>query len=244
MGELRCVDGSVLSVEAVTCRDKVGRPYEITLNLARDSIPFAAVGQRCGYQLSRLAERVSAARLDPAQAAAWPDPDDRFPAPGTAAADRPPDSGGRAPGRGAGRSAGPARAGRGSNPWRRADYLPGDHEYFALRSRDRGDPPGPGELRCVLRSSAVWLGDCAGIGHHQTSPRMAAPGHGRWRLTRRAVIEAWGSGGVGVRAVLTSAELVAFLNAVVRGLAAAGTEVPQARGVPAGERSVERQPGG
>jgi len=241
MGELRCVDGSVLSVEAVTCRDKVGRPYEITLNLARDSVPFAAVGQRCGYQLSKLAERVSAARLDPAQAAAWPDPDDRFPAPGPA--DQLPVTDGPARGHAAGPPAGPARAGRGSSA-RRADYLPGDHEYFALRSRDRGDPPGPGELRCVLRSSAVWLGDCAGVGHHhRAAPRAATAGHGGWRLTRRAVIEAWGSGGVGVRAVLTSAELVAFLNTVVRGLAATGTEVPQARGVPSGERSVEKQPG-
>jgi hypothetical protein len=242
MGELRCVDGSVLSVEAVTCRDKVGRPYEITLNLARDSIPFAAVGQRCGYQLSRLAERVSAARLDPAQAAAWPDPDDRFPAP--VPADQLPVTDGPARDHAAGPPAGPARTGRGSSA-RRADYLPGDHEYFTLRSRDRGDPPGPGELRCVLRSSAVWLGDCAGVGHHhRAAPRVASAGHGGWRLTRRAVIEAWGCGGVGVRAVLTSAELVAFLNAVVRGLAATGTEVPQARGVPAGERSVEKQPGG
>jgi len=82
MGALRCVDGSVLSVEPVSCRDKAGQPYEITLNLARDSVPFAAVGQRCGYQLSELAERINAARQDPEQAAAWPDPDDRFPAPG------------------------------------------------------------------------------------------------------------------------------------------------------------------
>jgi hypothetical protein len=241
MGELRCVDGSVLSVEAVTCRDKVGRPFEITLNLARDSIPFAAVGQRCGYQLSRLAERVSAARLDPSQAATWPDPDDRFPAPVPAVADHPPASDGPASDSVAAPVAEPARVGRGASG-RRADYLPGDHEYFALRSRDRGDPPGPGELRCVLRSSAVWLGDCAGVGHHRATPRIAASGHGGWRLTRRAVIEAWGSCGVGVRAVLTSAELVAFLNTVVRGLAA-GTEVPQARGVPAGERSVATPPG-
>ena len=33
-----------------------------------------------------------------------------------------------------------------------------------------------------------------------------------WRLTRRVVIEAWGAGGIGVRAVLTSAELVDFLG--------------------------------
>src|SRR5262249_46105982 len=226
MGALRCVDGSVLSVQAVTCRDKAGQPYEITLKLARDSVPFAAVGQRCGYQLSQLAARISAARLDPEQAAAWPDPDDRFPT--TCAG---PDTG----------------------------YLPGDHEYFTLRSRDRADLPGTGELRCVLRSSALWLGECMGTGPQpghglpgqcmpgprvtgqqvlgqripgqhvpgQPAPgqhvpgqrawpsRHSAGGHGRWRLTRRAVIEAWGADGSGVRAVLTSAELVAFLDTVL-----------------------------
>ncbi len=244
MGELRCVDGSVLSVEAVTCRDKVGRPYEITLNLARDSVPFAAVGQRCGYELSRLAERISAARVDPALAATWPDPDDRFPSPAFAAPHAPGVSARPGPDSAAAGGPGPARAGSHDVVGRTADYLPGDHEYFALRSRDRGDPPGPGELRCVLRSSAVWLGDCAGVGHHQrVASRPAATRHGGWRLTRRAVIEAWGSCGVGVRAVLTSAELVAFLNTVVRGVAGAAEVPPQARGVPAGEVSTGRQPG-
>ncbi|MGB6453655.1 MAG: hypothetical protein WBH47_04105 [Streptosporangiaceae bacterium] len=244
MGELRCVDGSVLSVEAVTCRDKVGRPYEITLNLARDSIPFAAVGQRCGYQLSRLAERVSAARIDPAQAATWPDPDDRFPAPVPGFPDPAPAGDEPGPGSGAGREARPPRPSH-LSAGRSADYVPGDHEYFALRSRDRGDPPGSGELRCLLRSSAVWLGDCAGVGHHpRVTPRVAATGHGSWRLTRRAVIEAWGSGGVGVRAVLTSAELVAFLDTVVRGLADVAADVPQAREVPAGDRPAGKEPGG
>ncbi|HUB41321.1 MAG TPA: hypothetical protein VMA72_20960 [Streptosporangiaceae bacterium] len=249
MGQLRCVDGSVLSVQAVACRDSAGRPYEITLRLARNSVPFAAVGQRCGYQFSELAERVSAARLDPEQAAAWPDPDDRFP----------------------GARGGPE-----------AGCLPGEHEYFTLRSRDRSDLPGAGELRCVLRSTAVWHGECPGTGHHRDatshlhqgqhgqhgqqgqhgahgfaghepllqnallqnaqlqnaepqgggvaqapgpqavpgqriSPaRRPAGGPGRWHLTRRAFIEAWGDDGVGVRAVLTSAELVAFLDTVLR----------------------------
>ncbi len=243
MVALRCVDGSVLSVHAVNCRDAVGRPYEITLRLARDCVPFAAVGQRCGYQFAELAERVSAARADPEQAAAWPDPDDRFPGA----------CGGPEPGR-----------------------LPGDHEYFTLRSRERSDLPGGGELRCVLRSTAVWLGECMGTGYHgepaahgqfphqgqhglaghhlaqhalagqhpaqhglpgqhqdqqglpappagphgvpgqRTWPaRRPAGGAGRWHLTRRAFIEAWGDGGVGVRAVLTSAELVAFLDTVL-----------------------------
>src|SRR5580700_6399417 len=127
MGALRCVDGSVLSVEAVSCRDRAGRPYEITLNLARDSVPFAAVGQRCGYQLSELAERISAARADPEQAAAWPDPDDRFPAPDGEAA-------------GVSTGPGPAEAPAGQVPGRdghAASYLANDHEYFALRSRER-----------------------------------------------------------------------------------------------------------
>jgi hypothetical protein len=191
-------------------------------------VPFAAVGQRCGYRFSELAERVSAARLDPEQAAAWPDPDDRFP----------------------GACSGPE-----------AGCLPCDHEYFTLRSRDRIDLPGTGELRCVLRSTAVWQGECMGAGHRrevaahprhlhhgahgpagqhaqcagpdaggpaQASGPYAVPGQriwparrpaggpGRWHLTRRAFIEAWGDDGVGVRAVLTSAELVAFLDAVLR----------------------------
>jgi len=249
MGALRCVDGSVLSVHAVTCRDKAGQPYEITLNLARNSVPFAAVGQRCGYQLSQLVARISAARLDPEQAAAWPDPDDRFPT-----ARDGPDAG----------------------------YLPGDHEYFTLRSRDRADMPGTGELRCVLRSSALWLGECMGtglqpahgpagqpmagrhvagqhgagqhmLGQHvpgqhlpgQNGPgqhvpgqrawssRHPAGGRGRWRLTRRAVIEAWGADGTGVRAVLTSAELVAFLDTVLTepdGAGPAGAAVASANG--------------
>ena len=227
MGELRCVDGSVLSVLAVACRDRAGQPYEITLNLARDSMPFATVGQRCGHEFAVLADRLTKARLDPAQAADWPDPDDRFPSPSGQPA------------------AGPAAA-----PARLGGYLPGEAEYFALRSRDRVDLPGSGELRCVLRSAAVWVGECAGTGHAGTGvhvqagqhltpgqrppgqqgrpgehrppdqrtwpvARDAASGRGQWRLSRRAVVEAWGTGGIGVRAVLTSAELVAFLDTVL-----------------------------
>jgi hypothetical protein len=240
MGELRCVDGSVLSVEPVSCHDRAGRPYEITLSLTRDSVPFAAVGQRCGYQLAQLAERISAARGDPAQAAAWPDPDDRFPVPGS------------------GESAGvdgevpPALP---AGAVRAASDVPGDHEYFALRSRDRVDPPGTGELRCVLRSSAVWLGECAGIGQRMPPQRQRpaqrppgrpqAGGHGCWRLTRRAVIEAWGASGVGVRAVLTSAELVAFLDTVLTGLAAvAAADGGPARQASPSERPAAQKPGG
>ncbi|HEY2552292.1 MAG TPA: hypothetical protein VGI64_17125 [Streptosporangiaceae bacterium] len=244
MGELRCVDGSVLSVAAVACRDRAGKPYEITLNLTRDRQPFGSVGQRCGYQLARLAAAVTAARGDPEQAAQWPDPDDRFPEPAEL-------SGPAAP-------SAPSRL-----------QPPGEREYFSLRARDRSDLTGSGEFRCTLRVSADWLGTCAGAGssgqegsrggsdgsrsgldgsrggqdgrHGQRRPPRehgGAPGlrawpggralagqharpvrgsaHGGWRLRRRAVVEVWGAGGIGVRAVLTSAELVAFLDTVLR----------------------------
>src|SRR5258707_11673956 len=78
MGALRCVDGSVLTVVAVACHDQTGTPYEITLDLRRGRKPFASVGERCGFRLSQLAASVTAAREDPQQAAAWPDPDDSF----------------------------------------------------------------------------------------------------------------------------------------------------------------------
>src|SRR5215469_15423862 len=135
MGELRCVDGSLLSVAAVPCCDRLGRPYELTLELARDTQPFAIVGQRCGHELATLAAQVQAAREDPEQARSWPDPDDRFPVPG--ATSLPP----------------PASD-------RRADaaamFEPGEREYFTLRSQDHADLPGNGEMRYLLRSTARW----------------------------------------------------------------------------------------
>ena len=176
MGELRCVDGSILAVTAVACNDRLGVPYEVTLDLTRGGEPFASVGERCGFRLTRLAVGVTAAREDPAQAAAWPDPDDRFPEPGQ-------------PGQ-------PGSAGQSVRP----EFRPGDREYFSLRSRDPSDLPGTGEFRCVLRDSAEWLGEL----------RLGLC------LTRRAVIEAWGSDGIGLRAVLTSAELVTFLDTVLK----------------------------
>ena len=221
---------------AVACRDRAGRAYEITLELSRNSAPFASVGERCGHQLARLADGVRAARRDPEQAAMWPDPDDRFPAPA------------RIQGR--------------------HDYQPGDDEFFTLRARARGDLPGSGELRCTLRSSADWIGECTGLGGPRVPRQRAWPGpraaagqerlpggpggpvrtqsrtqelaqspnqarnqpgwpgsgldargaaSGYWRLTRRAVVEAWGGDGIGIRAVLTSAELVRFLDTVLTG---------------------------
>jgi len=219
-------------VAAVACRDRAGQPYEITLELSRDAEPFAAVGERCGYRLAQLADRVRAARHDPGQAELWPDPDDRFPAPA-----------------------------------RRRDYRPGESEYFCLRARDRGDLTGTGELRCTLRSSADWTGECGGgsraaglLPRQRSWPGVRAvrgqhrlTAGGRWRLTRRAVLEAWGASGIGVRAVLTSAELVSFLDnvltqpdgSVVATVApAGGPSAGRTRGTPAGSTAASRTQGG
>src|SRR5260370_42678794 len=105
MGKLRCVDGSVLTVVAVACCDRTGTPYEVTLDLRRGRKRFASVGERCGFRLSQLAASVTAARQDPEQATAWPDPDDRFPEP--------------EPG-----PLGASGAGEGVRPRRRADFSP------------------------------------------------------------------------------------------------------------------------
>jgi hypothetical protein len=201
-------------VVAVACHDRAGTPYEITLDLRRGRRPFASVGERCGFRLAQLASSVTAAREDPEQATAWPDPDDRFPEP------RPWPSPGRFPEPDA-RSEGLEPIGVWGAPRARcavpgldqageagrAGFRPSEREYFSLRSRDPGDLPGNGEFRCVLRDSAEWLGG--------RGPGVVGQ-PGGWRLTRRAVIEAWGADGIGLRAVLTSAELVTFLDTVLK----------------------------
>src|ERR1035437_1733205 len=166
MGEILCVDGSILSIVAVACRDRLGEPHEITLELARDRVPFAAVGERCGSRLSRLAAQVSAAREDPGQAAVWTDPDDRFPEPQSWNEHE--------HGHGHGHGHGPPCGAS------LESYLPGDREYLALRARERTDLPGAGELRCCLRASAEWLSDDgspapAGTGPAGTAPAGTAP---------------------------------------------------------------------
>ncbi|WP_336208010.1 hypothetical protein [Nonomuraea sp. LPB2021202275-12-8] len=159
MGGLRCVDGSYLSVTPVACTDSLGRPYEITLELCRDGVPYGTVGERCGWLLARLARGVEAARAGPGQAGRWPDPDDRFPE---------------------------EEAGS---------------ELFAFRYDTRWGVVAGGELRCQLRTLPLWV------------PRDGT--RGEWRLTRRAYVEAWGTSGLGTRAVLTSAELVGFVRSLV-----------------------------
>ncbi|MEW2357354.1 hypothetical protein [Spirillospora sp. NPDC029432] len=206
MGGLRCLDGSSLAVLPVAALDRGGTPFEVTLELRRDGDSFGAVGERCGHVLAALAAQVAAARAeDSPQAARWPDPDDRFPA-------RPayvPYGKARCPDTGADSD---------------ADVPPDtdrETELFAFRYRDRGDVASTGELRCTLRTSSVWVGP-------QGSP------HGRWRRARRAVIEAWGAGGRGVRAVLTSAELARFLRDLLAEAERAGERARERAGQRAG----------
>ncbi|HEU5026764.1 MAG TPA: hypothetical protein VFV01_17735 [Spirillospora sp.] len=105
---------------------------------------------------------------------------------------------------------------------------PREPELFAFRYRDRGDVISTGELRCALRTSSMW------VGRQQSAA-------GRWRVARRAVIEAWGASGRGVRAVLTSAELARFLAAVLADVDRAGAAGMQGT---SGMQGVSGMPGG
>ncbi|HVF21058.1 MAG TPA: hypothetical protein VNA14_12575, partial [Mycobacteriales bacterium] len=92
-------------------------------------------------------------------------------------------------------------------------YLPRDRDLFAFRHRDPDDLASAGELRCSVQTERSWI---AGDG--------VAGGGGRWQLACRAVLDAWGDAGVGVRAVLTAPELAAFLRALLDEAAVLGCE--------------------
>ncbi len=87
-------------------------------------------------------------------------------------------------------------------------YLPRDRELFAFLSRDPDDLSSAGELRVTLRTERSWMTDGE---------------RGRWQLRCLAVLDAWGAGGTGVRAVLASAELLALLERLVQDFADVGT---------------------
>ena len=88
-------------------------------------------------------------------------------------------------------------------------HLPRDRELFCFRSRDPDDLGSVGELRVTLEEERTWL------------PATDDRG-GAWRVDCCAVLQAWGSGGLGVRAVLSSEQLLAFLEALLAECAAAG----------------------
>jgi hypothetical protein len=88
-------------------------------------------------------------------------------------------------------------------------YLPRDRELFCFRARDPDDLATVGQLRASLEEQRTWV--------------PAAGGRpGRWRLGCRVLLDAWGRGGIGVRAVLTSGQLLAFLENLVEEFAAVG----------------------
>ncbi|MCA1710392.1 MAG: hypothetical protein LC789_01630 [Actinobacteria bacterium] len=60
MAEVRCADGSVLTIRPVPVLDRDGVPYEQTLELLRDGELFGQVGERCGWFLAQAAERLRA----------------------------------------------------------------------------------------------------------------------------------------------------------------------------------------
>lgn len=77
-----------------------------------------------------------------------------------------------------------------------ARYLPRDRELFSFRSRDPDDLATVGELTLDLRVERTFA-------------------DGRWSHRTAAVLEAWGEAGVGLRAVLTSDQVLGFLEALV-----------------------------
>jgi hypothetical protein len=212
MAEVICVDGSVLGIEPVPVVDRDGSTYEVTLRLTRNGLSFGAVGERCGFFLAALHGRLAHCRAE--DHPAWPDPDDRFPESSVEGGLR------------------SWVADEGQDPGvlnRLERYLPRDHELFAFRHRDPDDLASTGELRCTLHTQKTWI---VGL-------REDGPTRGRWRLARRAVLDAWGDAGVGTRAVLTSGQLLALLDALLDDCAAVGASYDRAE-----DGALMRRPAG
>ena len=202
MAELRCVDGTPLSVLPVPCLDRDGVPYEVTLRLERGGAPFGEVGERCGFFLATTAARLRTAR--------------------EAGAEYPP--GGLEAGL---RAWAADRALDGDEAWAGFErYVPRDCELFCFRARDPDDLASAGELRVVLRHERSWR------------PPEDDGGRGRWQVSTRAVVEAWGSAGTGVRAVLDSAGLLAFLEQLLSDCADVGASYDGVGDVPGLRRPV------
>ena len=198
MAHVTCVDGSTLGVVPVPVVDRHDVAYEVTLRLTRDGADFGAVGERCGYFIAAAAARLAEALADDSPVAArWPDPADRFPASSLEG----------------GLQTWLADEGLDADAtWLRMQrYLPRDRDLFSFRTRDPDDLASAGELRCSLVTERTWVGGAA-----------VAGGGGRWRLAQRAVIDAWGDGGVGVRALLPAPALADFLRALLAAAAELG----------------------
>ena len=95
--------------------------------------------------------------------------------------------------------------------------LPRDGELLALRGRDPDDVASDGELRIWVREDVSWRPGRDGA-------------RGGWSARCRAVLDAWGDGGTGVRALLDSAELLALLERLVQECADVGALDPSPDG--------------
>jgi hypothetical protein len=137
VAELRCADGSVLTVRPVPVSGRDGAPYEVTLGLLRDGEPFGDVGERCGYFLAAATARMRAAQPDfppsslEAGVRSWA-VDERI-EPDVAWMDL-------------------------------QHYLPRDRELFCFRARDPDDLATAGELRVTLEDQRTWLPGRDGVG--------------------------------------------------------------------------------
>lgn len=80
--------------------------------------------------------------------------------------------------------------------------LPRDRELLCLRARDPDDGEPSGELRLWVREDRTWHAGCDGA-------------RGRWSLQARAVLDAWGSDGTGLRALLDGPALLRLLDRLV-----------------------------
>jgi len=198
MATLTCVDASTLDVQPVMVVDRDAVPYELTLRMTRDGAPFGAVGERCGFFLAATVGRLRAAADETIdRQPRWADEDDRFPASSA-------EGGVRAWAADSGLDA--------DQTWAALQrYLPRERDLFAFRTRDPDDLATIGELRCSVRTQRTWE---AGEG--------VAGGGGQWRLARRAVVEAWGDEGAGVRAVVGAVDLRRWVTALLDEAAAMG----------------------
>ena len=77
--------------------------------------------------------------------------------------------------------------------------LPRDRELVCLRARDPDDGDPSGELRLWVREDRTWHDGRDGA-------------RGRWSLRTRAVLDAWGSAGTGLRALLDGPGLLRLLE--------------------------------
>ena len=134
MAEVRCADGSVLTVRPVPVAGRDGTPYEVTLELLRDGLLFGEVGERCGYFLAATTARLRSVGIESPSG---------FPASSVEAGVRSwALDDGRDP----------------DHAWATLQhYLPRDRELFCFRSRDPDDLGSSGELRVTLEEERSWL---------------------------------------------------------------------------------------